>query len=37
VSAFTSQSAGADLAAPTGVFDLADVQAFISGFNAGCP
>ena len=28
---------GADLAAPFGVLDLADIQAFIVEFTGGCP
>ena len=28
---------GADLAEPFGVLDLADIQAFVAQFTAGCP
>jgi hypothetical protein len=37
VGGFVTQDPIADLAAPEGVFDLADVQAFVGAFNAGCP
>lgn len=37
VGSFVLQQPAADLAEPFGVFDLADIGAFIDGVNAGCP
>ena len=37
VSGFIAQDPAADLAPPSGVFDLQDIQAFVGAFTAGCP
>lgn len=37
IAAYNSQSAGADLAPPFGVWNFFDVSEFISLYNAGCP
>lgn len=37
LAAYNSQSAGADLAPPTGVWNFFDLNAFIALYNIGCP
>jgi hypothetical protein len=37
IAGFVAQDPIADVAPPTGVYDLADVQAFIAAFVVGCP
>ena len=37
VGGFTSMDPIADIAEPFGVFDLADINAFVNAFAAGCP